>query len=127
MRRNLLIALFTFAAICVGQVTFAQGGSDVTTPVTVNINLTDAISITLGADPTVDFNYLTAVDYTQEQTVEKPSHFTVVSNRGYNLAVSATQDFTPTGPDLGIVSVSVDDASATANGGTPLNVTLSQT
>ncbi|NQD72491.1 hypothetical protein HP439_17320 [Sphingobacterium shayense] len=124
MKRNLLIALFTFAAVCFGQIAYAQVEAT-TSDVTVNINLTDAISITLGPDPIVDFNYVDADDYSQEQIVNKPNHFTVISNQEYNLSVQATTEFTPTGPALDIVTVSVDPASVTANGGTAIeNVPL---
>lgn len=127
MKKNLLIALFAVMMVCFGQHAYAQV-SATTTPVTVNINLTDAISITLGADPTVDFNYLDAEDYTEVQTVTKPNHFTVVSNQAYNLTVQAVQDFAPVGPALDIVTVSVDEESVTNNGGTPEdNVPLSTT
>jgi hypothetical protein len=89
--------------------------------------LTDAISITLGATPTVNFTYTTAADYTASKTVEKAGHFTVVSNKPYNLTVAATAAFTPAGgPALNIVTVTVPAASA--NGGTPVaNVPLSTT
>jgi len=128
MKKNLLIILFVAVAICFGHQAKAQVKPTATSqPVTVNINLTDAISITLGATPTVNFTYTTAADYTASKTVEKAGHFTVVSNKPYNLTVAATGAFTPAGgPDLDIVTVTVPAASA--NGGTPVaNVPLSTT
>ena len=118
MKNKVLIGLFTFAAVCFGQNIYAQTSA----PVTVNINLTDALSITLGADPTVNFDYLEAADYTEVQTVQKPNHFTVISNQEYNLTVQAVTAFSPAGPALDIVTVSVDPG--TTNGGThvPLNI-----
>jgi len=128
MKKNLFIPLIALAAICVGNQAQAQVKPAATSqPVTVNINLTDAISITLGATPTVNFTYTTAADYTASKTVEKADHFTVVSNKPYNLTVVATGAFTPAGgPALNIVTVTVPAASA--NGGTPVaNVPLSTT
>lgn len=128
MKKNLFIPLIALAAICFGNQAKAQVKPAATSqPVTVNINLTDAISITLGATPTVNFTYTTAADYTASKTVEKADHFTVVSNKPYNLTVAATAAFTPAGgPALNIVTVTVPAASA--NGGTPVaNVPLSTT
>ncbi|WP_312742732.1 hypothetical protein [Sphingobacterium multivorum] len=126
MKKNLFIPLIALAAICFGNQAKAQVTAT-SQPVTVNINLTDAISITLGASPTVNFTYTTAADYTASKTVEKAGHFTVVSNKPYNLTVAATAAFTPAGgPALNIVTVTVPAASA--NGGTPVaNVPLSTT
>ncbi|WP_343567306.1 hypothetical protein [Sphingobacterium sp.] len=126
MKKNLFIPLIALAAICFGNQAKAQVAAT-SQPVTVNINLTDAISITLGATPTVNFTYTTAADYTASKTVEKAGHFTVVSNKPYNLTVAATAAFTPAGgPALNIVTVTVPAASA--NGGTPVaNVPLSTT
>jgi hypothetical protein len=128
MKKNLFIPLIALAAICFGNQAKAQVKPAATSqPVTVNINLTDAISITLGATPTVNFTYTTAADYTASKTVEKAGHFTVVSNKPYNLTVVATGAFTPSGgPDLNIVTVNVPSGSA--NGGSPVaNVPLSTT
>ncbi|GAA0884324.1 hypothetical protein K2F45_01540 [Sphingobacterium siyangense] len=127
MKKTLLIALFIAVAVCFGQLAKAQNPSATSQPVTVNINLTDAISITLGAAPTVNFNYTTAADYAGAKTVEKAAHFTVVSNKPYDLTVAATAAFAPAGgPALNVVTVTVP--AATANGGTPVNnVPLSTT
>lgn len=127
MKKNVLITLLAIVAICIAQHAYAQNPSATSAPVTVNINLTDAISITLGADPTVNFNYTTAADYAGSKTVEKANHFIVVSNRPYNLTVAATGAFTPAGgPALNVVTVTVP--TATANGGTPVaNVPLGTT
>lgn len=128
MKKNLFIVFITVASICFGHQAKAQVKPTATSgPVTVNINLTDAISITLGADPTVNFDYLTAADYAASKTVTKASHFTVISNKPYNLSVTAMGTFQPAGgPDLDIVTVNVP--ASTANGGTPVpNVPLSTT
>lgn len=129
MKKNLttgVLALFMVAFILVSKAQAQPGQTD---PVTVNIDLTaEVISIDLGADPTVDFVYAEAADYATEQVVNKPSHLTVVSNEPYNISVAAQDEFTSSSADLvdlGIVSVSVD--AATANGGTLNTVPLSQT
>lgn len=125
MKKNLLIVFIAVAAICFGFQAKAQTATSAA--VTVNINLTDAISITLGADPIVNFDYTTAADYAASKTVTKANHFTVVSNKPYDLTVTAGGAFTPAGgPALNIVTVTVP--TATANGGTPVaNVPLSTT
>lgn len=97
--------------------------SDVTGPVSVNIDLTTpVISITLGASPDVNFIYQTAEDYTDSKTESKSSHFTVISNLPYDISVKAESEFTSpanNNPELDLVEIQVDPA--TPNGG-DLNV-----
>ena len=108
----------------------ANAQTDQTAPVTVNIDLTaPVISIDLGADPTVNFLYATAADYTVAQTQPKVGHFTVISNQNYDITVAAQAEFTvypaQTAVPLSVVQVSVDPA--TANGGTLTMQPLSMT
>src|SRR5690606_9333668 len=124
--------LFPYTTLFRSIIGFAQSSyaqlSATSAAVTVNINLTDALSITLGASPTVDFDYNLATDYTQAKTVEKAGHFTVVSNREYDLSVKAEAPCSTGGPSLGIVSVEVNPTHAPQNGGTVnQNVPLSET
>lgn len=97
-----------------------------TNPLTLTVNLsTDVISISLGADPNVEFLYDAAGDYTTTQTVTKTGHVTVVSNQEFDLAVAARSNFTSNGTgslNLNVVSVSVDPS--TLNGGSSTAVAL---
>src|SRR5690606_41892052 len=67
--------LFPYTTLFRSIIGFAQSSyaqlSATSAAVTVNINLTDALSITLGASPTVDFDYNLATDYTQAKTDRK--------------------------------------------------------
>lgn len=118
MKKITILSLLVIGAIGISQKANAQ--TDVTGPVTVNIDLTaEVISIDLGADPTVNFVYATAADYTESKTVTKEGHFTVISNLPYDITVAAQGEFVSPSEDdlpLDLVTVSVDPA--TANGGT---------
>lgn len=123
MKKIFKAAFVVLAAICFGQQVKAQVSAD-SQPVTVNINLTDAISIDLGASPTVDFNYATAADYAAAKTVTKAAHFTVVSNQVYDIDVQVDGDFNPV-LDLAALGLTVAVNSATPTGGSPANAILS--
>ena len=130
MKKNLILSLFVLVAVCLGQQAKAQGGvSASTAPVTVNIDLQAAVlSIALDAAPTVNFVYGTAAEYTASKTVTKLGHLTVISNKPYDLAVSADGLFTSSNstnttnlPALDIVGITVD--AATLHGGTLTPIT----
>lgn len=123
MKNKLTLAILFLVAICIGQQAKAQTPiADVTAtdPVTVNIDLTTPVlSIKLGADPTVNFKYTTADEYTKDKEEKKTGHFTVISNTPYDIAVKALGEFTSTSSGnlpLSLVTVNID--AATANGGT---------
>lgn len=126
MKKNLILTFFVLVAVCLGQQAKAQVS---TAPVTVNIDLQAAVlSIALDAAPTVNFVYGTAADYTAAKTVAKPGHLTVISNKPYEIAVSADGLFTSSNatnttnlPALGIVGINIDPA--TLHGGSPTPVT----
>jgi 16S rRNA A1518/A1519 N6-dimethyltransferase RsmA/KsgA/DIM1 with predicted DNA glycosylase/AP lyase activity len=111
--KKLLLLSITACALLVSSVQQAKAqATDVTSAVTVNITLSDAISIDLsGVTPsTVNFVYANAADYAASKTVLKPGQLTVVSNKPYNISVAATGSFTGSGTEtlaLGIVSVAV--------------------
>lgn len=117
---SLMLLMFLFGSVSV----YAQVDTE---PVTVTIDLsTSVISISLESDPHVTFSYESAQDYTEEKKVEKPSHFTVISNLPYDVSVKAESEFSSTGtenPDLNVVTIKVDEN--TANGGNLSAVTLS--
>jgi len=126
MKKNLILSLFALVALCLGQQAKAQVS---TAPVTVNIDLQAAVlSIALDAAPTVNFVYGTAAEYTASKTVTKLGHLTVISNKPYDLAVSADGLFTSSNstnttnlPALDIVGITVD--AATLHGGTLTPIT----
>lgn len=95
--------------------------------VAVNLILSDAFSIVLGPTPDVTFTYSTAADYAASKTVAKTSHFTVVSNKPYSVAVKANAAFntiSTTTPPLSAVNISVDPTTIT--GATYTTVALTQ-
>lgn len=118
MKRNLFIftaVLATFTLL--NQKAKAQDLKSVTVPVT--ITLSDAFSITLGTAAGADFVYNNAASYTAAQSRTQPNQFSVISNKAYSVAVSATA-FTPTTTiGLGIIQVAIDGA--TAPSGTTYN------
>ncbi|WP_400261879.1 hypothetical protein ACFX5U_20205 [Sphingobacterium sp. SG20118] len=115
MKNKLTLAILVLVAICIGQQAKAQTAS--TTPVNLSIELQDAISITLGGTPEVEFVYANAADYAGSQTITKPAHFTVVSNQKYNITVNAVSAFTPS-LDLDVVQISVASTTAPSIYGT---------
>ncbi|PTT03539.1 hypothetical protein DBR11_01980 [Pedobacter sp. HMWF019] len=95
--------------------------------VAVNLILSDAYSIVLGPTPDVTFTYATAADYSSSKNVLKSSHFTVVSNKPYSVAVKANSAFntiSTTTPPLSAVQISVDPSTIT--GATYTTATLTQ-
>jgi hypothetical protein len=112
MKKFLLLSIIA-CALLVSSIQQAKAQeTDATSPVTVNITLSDAISIDLsGVSPSsVDFIYANAADYAGSKTVLKPGQLTVVSNKPYNISVAATGSFTGSGAEtlgLDIVSVTV--------------------
>ena len=132
MKKFLLLSI-TACALLLSFVQKAKAqATDATSAVTVSIQLDDAISIDLsGITPgLVEFLYANAADYAASKSVDKLNQLTVVSNKPYNISVSATGSFTGTGSEtlgLDIVSVTVvQPASGTAtpsvlSGGTILS------
>lgn len=110
----------------------AQGETDVSAPVALTISIEDAISITLGANPEVLFEYNDAASFNSSPTVPKLNHFTVISNRPYTLGVNADAPFTAaTGNSvvpLSTVQISVAAARPAVTGAVtvPLDQTLAQ-
>lgn len=107
--------LLTFTAV-LAVITFSNFNAKAQTsagPVTVNINLTDAFSIVLGATPqTVEFNYATAADYGQVKNVLMPNHFAVISTKPYTVSVVGSGDFTGPSAAIPLATVSVNVATA---------------
>ncbi|GGH03970.1 hypothetical protein GCM10007415_45190 [Parapedobacter pyrenivorans] len=113
----LLVGISALIATSAVNHVFAQVS---TAPVTVSIDLTaPVISITLGADPNVTFVYDSPEDYTTPQVVNKPGHFTVVSNQDYEISVVAQGEFTVNAANddpipLEVVQVAVDPSTTGA-------------
>lgn len=130
MKRTILIT----AMLCTAFTLFSlkSNAQAVTGNVPLSIVLSDAFSITLGPTPDVVFTYATPADYAGSKTVSKLGHFTVVSNKVYNVAVAATGQFTVLGNTtpvpLNVVQVSIDATTPTtgATYGTPALTTTNQ-
>lgn len=122
MKRN----LFLFAALLAACTLFnleanAQDNRTISVPVT--ITLTDAFSITLNNAPgAVAFAYGNAASYAASQSVTKTNHFTIISNKAYNVGVTASA-FTPA-LGLDIVQVNIDPATTPPAGTTYSTVPL---
>lgn len=110
--------LFTIGAL-LAAITFFNikaNAQTVSGTVAVNLVLSDAFSIVLGADPDVTFTYANAADYAEAKNVSKADHFTVISNKPYSVAVKANSAFntiTTTTPPLSAVKISVDASTIT--------------
>jgi len=127
MKKITLLSFLFLAFIALSQKVNAQLTTDPSLPVTVNIDLTaDVLSLTLGADQTVDFVYTTAADYAQPKSETIEDHLTVVSSREYNITVLSNQVFTrPAGGTIDLDVMQLNAIAATPNSGTPvINVTL---
>lgn len=119
--RKLSLLLFVLAAIGYGQKANAQSNSVVSDDITVTIDLTTPVlSINLGSTE-VEFDYLTVADYNHisGKVVSMPAHFTVVSNRKFNVDVKAKGPFEASGTGtLALDVVEVELAASTTIGGT---------
>lgn len=118
MKKNFKLAFVVLAAICFGQQAKAQATA------TVNITLTDAMSITLNTS-TVDIAYTTAAHYAGEHKKSMPGHFTVVSNKPYDVNVKINGNFSPI-LDLGELDLTVAVTSAAPAGSTQTPAVLEE-
>lgn len=123
--------LFTFCFLAIAMVSFSKSASAQAGQFNLSVDLeADVFSITMGASPDVSFVYTNAADYTVAKTVSKEAHFTVVSNRPYNVSMTATDNFATTNADIDVLPLSVVSATidaTTLNGGEPATVPLSTT
>jgi hypothetical protein len=126
MKKFLLLSITACALLVFSvQQAKAQKPTDFTSAVTVNITLSDVISIDLsGTTPgTVNFVYANASDYAGSKTVLKEGQLTVVSNKPYNISVAATGSFAGSGTEtlgLDIVSVAVVSSTSGTVSASPL-------
>jgi len=110
MKKNFKLAFVVLAAICFGQQAKAQLTATTTGSAKVNIVLADALSITMGATPDVTFTYNQTSDYAGAKSESKPAHFTVISNRNYDVTVSATAlSPAPAKSSVNSPNINVDD------------------
>lgn len=112
MKRNFLIMAFIITSL-----TFINSKANAqvhTGNVSLDITLTDAFAIVFTGDQNVHFVYSTSDDFAGPKTIEKPSHFKVISTKPYSVSVGATA-FTSSNasaaPSVGMVNVSVASAS----------------
>ncbi|WP_082504530.1 MULTISPECIES: peptidoglycan-binding protein LysM [unclassified Chryseobacterium] len=90
MMKKILISALTFGAIILGTNAFQAQNTTATT--TVNITLSDVISIDSGSTAiggAVAFTYATAADYNSAQTVAQANALKVTSTKAFNVNVKA--------------------------------------
>ena len=127
MKKLFAIAALTFGAIVFGTNVQAQ---NTTATTTVNITLSDVISIDSGSSAiggTVAFNYATAEAYNTAQTVAQANALKVTSTKAFNVKVKAGGASFVNGSNLIPVNVLTIKAAAAAGtmGGTKNVVILS--
>ncbi|MBD8084584.1 peptidoglycan-binding protein LysM [Chryseobacterium caseinilyticum] len=130
MTKQILRSALTFGAIILGINTLQAQNTTATT--TVNITLSDVISIDTGSTAignTVDFNYVTAADYNSDQTINKANSLKVTSTKNFNVKVKAGGANFINGTNTIPVNVLTIKAAASAGtmGGTKTAVVLSET
>jgi hypothetical protein len=129
MKRNLLIIAALLAVFTLSNLkASAQHAPINSANVPLSIILADAVTITLEASPAVSFSYTQASDYIGSRLVNRPSHFSIFSNRTYTLSVKADAAFqVPTaGPSIPLSAVKVAvNSSLPTTGITPSTVALS--
>ncbi|SEA98471.1 hypothetical protein [Pedobacter hartonius] len=129
MKRNLLMIAAILAVFTLSNFRASAQVAPITSGnVPLSIILADAVTITLEAAPAVSFSYSLPTDYIGPRLVNKPTHFSIFSNRNYTLSVKADAAFqTPTtGPSIPLSAVNVAvKSSLPATGITPATVVLS--
>ena len=128
MTKQILRSALTFGAIILGINTVHAQNTTATT--TVNITLSDVISIDTGSTAignNVDFVYTTAADYNSDQTVTKANSLKVTSTKNFNVKVKAGGSNFVSGSNSIPVNVLTIKAAASAGtmGGTKTAVVLS--
>ncbi len=128
MKKSFITAALTFGAIVFGITVQAQ---NTTATTTVNITLSDVISIDSGSSATggtVAFNYATAEAYNTAQTVAQANALKVTSTKAFNVKVKAGAANFVNGTNLIPVNVLTIKAAAAAGtmGGTKNVVVLSE-
>ncbi|MBD8084651.1 peptidoglycan-binding protein LysM [Chryseobacterium caseinilyticum] len=128
MTKQIVISALTFGAIILG--TNSVQAQNTTATTTVNITLSDVISIDNGSTAignNVDFVYTTAADYNSDQTVTKANSLKVTSTKNFNVKVKAGGSNFISGSNSIPVNVLTIKAAASAGtmGGTKTAVVLS--
>jgi hypothetical protein len=125
------VTMVTVLSTLVVNITKAQQSAQ-SSPFNLSIVLQDAIAINLGGSPDVLFTYATATDYANSKTVAKAAHFSVISNRNYDISLAANAAFNvnnnnATPVPLSVVNISVNRTGMSGSvGGTDVTATLSQ-
>ena len=92
MKKSFVITALSFAAIVLGTDTVQAQVTTATAQTTVNITLSDVISIDDGSvagGGTVAFNYATAADYNSEKTFAQANALKVTSTKNFTVKVKA--------------------------------------
>lgn len=130
MKKQIIIATLALGAFVVGT-NNVNAQAEATT--TVNINLADVISIDAGSvaiGGLVAFNYLTAIDYNTDTTVNVPTSLVVTSTRNFDIDVKADGANFEKGGDLipvDVLTIQPVAGGTTTMTGTPTPVTLTTT
>ncbi|MFY1047194.1 peptidoglycan-binding protein LysM [Chryseobacterium sp. GP-SGM7] len=130
MKKQIVISALTFGAIILG--TNAVQAQNTTATTTVNITLSDVISIDAGSTAiagAVAFNYATAAEYNSAQTVAQANALKITSTKAFNVNVKAGGANFINGTNLIPVDVLTIKAAAASGtmGGTKNTVVLSAT
>ena len=130
MKKQIAIAAFTIGAIVLGTNNVQAQNTTATT--TVNIVLSDVISIDAGSAAignAVNFAYATAEAYNTDQTITKANSLIVTSTKNFNVKVKAGGTDFKNGTNLIPVNVLTIKAATAAGtmGGTKTAVVLSAT
>ncbi len=130
MTRHIAIAALSIGAFILGTNNSCAQNTTATT--TVNITLSDVISIDAGSTAignTVNFNYATAADYNSDQTLTKANSLKVTSTKNFNVKVKAGGANFMNGTNVipvNVLTIKAATASGTM-GGTKSAVVLSTT
>ena len=92
MKKQIVIATLALAAFVLGTNTIQAQATTSTPSTTVNIKLSDVISIDAGSVATngiVGFNYATSTDYNSPQNVTVANSLIVTSSNNFNVKVKA--------------------------------------
>lgn len=91
MRKQIIIATLSLAAICFGtNSALAQGSNQVGT--TVNIILADILSIddgSMASEGAVDFNYANTIDYNSAKNVTVANSLVIISSKNFDVKVKS--------------------------------------
>lgn len=131
MKSKIIIAALALGAIAFGTIHAQAQNATATT--TVNINLSDVISIDAGSvaiGGLVEFNYVTAADYNTVSNAVVPNSLIVTSTKSFDIDVKANGANFENGSNLipvDVLTIKPVTGGTTTMTGTRANVVLSTT